>query len=57
MNVLYDENTSQFKMIDFGLSFDINQVLKDVRRFKLNQKPRYEWPEILKKKSTKKYKK
>ena len=50
-NVLYDENTSQFKMIDFGLSFDINQVLKDVRRFKLKSKPRYEWPELLKKKS------
>ena len=25
-NVLYDKHTSQFKMIDFGLSFDINQV-------------------------------
>ena len=50
-NVLFDEKTRQFKMIDFGLSFDINQVLKDIRKFKLNRKPRYEWTELLKKKS------
>lgn len=50
-NVLFDEKTKQFKMIDFGLAFDINQVLKDIRRYKLNQKPRYEWSELLKTKS------
>lgn len=50
-NVLFDEKTRQFKMIDFGLSFDINQVLKDIRKFKLNRKPRYEWTELLKTKS------
>tara|TARA_Y100001970_G_scaffold288294_1_gene415180 strand:+ start:1819 stop:3042 length:1224 start_codon:yes stop_codon:yes gene_type:complete len=50
-NVLFDEKTKQFKIIDFGLAFDINQVLKDIRRYKLNQKPRYEWPELLKTKS------
>ena len=39
-NVLFDEKTHQFKMIDFGLSFDINQVLKDISRFKLRSKPK-----------------
>ena len=38
-------------MIDFGLSFDINQVLKDIGRFQLRRKPRYEWSELLKKKA------
>lgn len=50
-NVLFDEKTQQFKMIDFGLSFDFNQVLKDIRRLKLKDEPRYQWAELLQKKA------
>ena len=50
-NVLFDEKTQQFKMIDFGLSFDINQVLKDISHFKLKDEPRYQWSELLQKKA------
>ena len=50
-NVLFDEKTHQFKMIDFGLSFDIKQTLKDINHFRLKNKPRYQWSELLQKKA------